>query len=160
VVHREGADDQVERSVGEGQRGRVTHQKRRPALVPVPKPVGIGPGTLHHGRIEVQAGHVQAALASQTDRQAARPATHFKHPCAVGGNRRDIGGNAIEKRAEQEPATCVVDGSIADENATWHLMASGGMAAMSHDGGGRGGRSGQEHELPRSTHHSSPVSEA
>jgi hypothetical protein len=89
---------------------------------------------------------------SKPNRQAARPATNFEHPGALGGNYRDVGSNAVEQRAEQEPAQHVIDARIPDEDASWHLMASGGMAATSHDGDSR---DGQEQELPRSTHHNS-----
>jgi hypothetical protein len=44
VVHRQGADDQVERSVGERQRGHVADQERRAAPLSVPETVGVGAG--------------------------------------------------------------------------------------------------------------------
>ena len=42
VVHRQSADDQVERSIGECQGGYVADDKRWPALVAVPRAVGVG----------------------------------------------------------------------------------------------------------------------
>ncbi len=152
VVHRQRADDQVERTVGERQRGHVADKERWPALVAVPRTVGVGSGALDHGRIEVETGHVQAVLASQPDRQMAGPATHLEHPCAVRGDRRDVGSDAPEERAEHEPAQRVVDDGIADEDPSRHPSPCGGTAAVSHDGDGRGGRSEQDHERSTSGH--------
>jgi hypothetical protein len=64
VVHRQHADNQVERLVREGQRGHVTDKKRRPGLVAAPRTVGVSSGATDHGRIEVQTGHLQAVLAA------------------------------------------------------------------------------------------------
>lgn len=68
MVHRQSADDQVERSVGERQRSDIADQKRRPALVAVLRMVGVGSGALDHGWIEVDTGHIEAVLVSQPDR--------------------------------------------------------------------------------------------
>ena len=69
VVHRQGADHQVEGSVGECQGGHVAEDKRWPALVAVPRAVGVGSGASDHGWVQVQAGHVEPVLAGQPDRQ-------------------------------------------------------------------------------------------
>jgi hypothetical protein len=124
---------------------------------PSPRTVGVGSGALDHGPIEVETGHLQAVLASQPDRQAAGPAPHLEHPCAVGGDRRDVGGDAAEERAEQQPAQRVVGDGIADEDSPRHPSPRGGTAAVPHDGDGRSGRAEQDHERSRSTHHSSSV---
>ena len=52
-------------------------------LVAVPRPDGVGPSALDHGRIEVETDHIEAVLASQPDRQVTRFAAHLKNPCAV-----------------------------------------------------------------------------
>jgi hypothetical protein len=85
----------------------------------------------------------------------AGPAPDLEHPSAVGGDRGDVGGDALAKRAQQEPAEGVVDDGIADEDASWHLVPSGGMAAVSQDYEGGGGRSGQYDEFPRLDHQTS-----
>jgi hypothetical protein len=119
-------------------------------LAALPHTVGVGSGPLDHGWIEVETRHVEAVLASKPDRQAARPATNLEHPCAVRGDRRDVGSDAPEERAEQEPvAQRVVGAGIADEDASRHPSPCGGTADMSHDGDGRcgpRGRSEQDHE--------------
>jgi hypothetical protein len=96
-------DDQVERSVGECQGGHVAHKERRPALVAVPRAVGVGLGAGDHGRVQVQAGHGEP-VAGQPDRQVAGSASDLEDLGAVGGDRRDVGGDALGERAEQEPA--------------------------------------------------------
>jgi hypothetical protein len=68
VVHRQGADDQVERAVGERQRGHVPDEKRGPALVAVPWPVGVGAGSSDHGWVQVEAGHLEPVLTAQPER--------------------------------------------------------------------------------------------
>jgi hypothetical protein len=88
------------------------------------------------------------------DPESAGPAPHLEHPGATRSGPRDVGCNAGEERAEQ-PAQRVVDGGIADEHSSWHPVPLGGPAAAPHDGDGRGGRSGQEHQRSRSDHHPS-----
>jgi hypothetical protein len=74
----------------------------------------------------------------------------------AGGDGRDVGGDALDERAEQELAQGVVDAGIANEDASRHPVSLGGMAAaVSQDGDGYGGRSGQDHQLPRSGHQAS-----
>ena len=85
----------------------------------------------------------------------AGPATDLEHPGAVGRDRGDIGGDAREKRAEQEPAESLVEDGIADEDASWHLVPSGGMAAAAQHHEGCGGRSGQDDELSSLDHQTS-----
>jgi hypothetical protein len=103
VVHRQGADHQVEGSVGECQGGHVAEDKRWPALVAVPRAVGVGSGASDHSRVQVQAGHVEPVLAGQPDRQVPGSAADLQDLCAVGGGRRDVGRDAPVERAEQEP---------------------------------------------------------
>ena len=104
MVHRQGADDHVERAVGEGQRGHVPDEKRGLAPVAIPQPVGVGAGAIDHSRVQIQTGHLQAVLASQPDRQVAWPAPDLEDPGAVGRARGDVGGDALDERAQQEPA--------------------------------------------------------
>jgi hypothetical protein len=85
-------------------------------------------------------------------RQVTGSAPDLEHPGALGRDRGDVGGDAREKRAEQEPAEGVVDGGIANEDASWHLVPTGGMAAVSQDREGCGGRTGQDHEPPTLDH--------
>jgi len=61
-------------------RGTTAGARRRP------RPDGVGPSALDHGRIEVETGHIEAVLASQPDRQVTRSAAHLKNPCAVRGD--------------------------------------------------------------------------
>ena len=58
VVHRQRADDQVERSVGELERRHVADEERRPVPPAIPRTVGVRSSALDHGRIEVETGHV------------------------------------------------------------------------------------------------------
>ncbi|HEU4397311.1 MAG TPA: hypothetical protein VFU54_05670 [Actinomycetota bacterium] len=160
VVHRQGADDQVERPVRECQRGHVADQERRLALTAVPAAVGVGSSASDHGRIEVETGHVKPVLAGQPDRQVAGPATDLEDLCPGRSDRRDVGSDAPQELAEEEPAQCVVGAGMADEDASQHPVPSGGPAAVSHDGDGRGGRSEQNHEPSRLTHHGSSVDPA
>jgi hypothetical protein len=118
VVHRQGADDQVERLAGEGQGGHVADQKRWPALVAVPRTVGVGSGTGDHGRVQVEAGHGEPVVAGQPERQVAGSAPDLEDLGAGGGDRRDVGRDAFDERAEQEPAQGVVDAGIANEDAS------------------------------------------
>src|SRR6266508_2827066 len=69
VVHRQRADDDVERPIGERQRGRVADLERRTALVAVPPTVRICSGALDHRRIEVDTGHVETVPAREPDRE-------------------------------------------------------------------------------------------
>jgi hypothetical protein len=108
-----------------------------------------------HGRVQIQAGHLQPVLVGEPDRQVAGSAADLQDPCAVRGDRRDVGRDAIDERAEQEPAQGVVGASMANQNSSRHCVSLGGLAALSQDGDGRGGRSGQDHQLPRSAHHTS-----
>jgi hypothetical protein len=94
-------------------------------------------------------------LASQPDRQVAGSAPDLEHPGVGGGDAGDVGGDALDERAEQEPAQSVVEDGIANEDAAWHLVPSGGMSAMSQDGDGRGGRAGQDRQGSRSDHDTS-----
>jgi hypothetical protein len=54
-------------------------------------------------------------LAGQPDRQVAGSAADLEDPCAGGGDRRDVGGDAPAERAEQAPGQGVVDAGVADE---------------------------------------------
>jgi hypothetical protein len=66
VVHRQRADGQVERVVGECQGGRVADQERRSALVAVPRAVGVGSGALD------MAGSRSRPVTSRPFRRASR----------------------------------------------------------------------------------------
>jgi hypothetical protein len=99
VVHRQSADDQVERSIGECQGGHVADDKRWPALVAVPRAVGVGSGASDHGRVQVEAGHLER-VAGQPDRQVAGSAADLQDLCAGGGGRRDVGCDAFDERTE------------------------------------------------------------
>jgi hypothetical protein len=90
-------------------------------------------------------------VVGQPGRQAARSAPDLEHPGGVGRDRGDIGRDACEKRAEQEPAEGVAADGIASEDACWHLVPSGGVAAASQDRQGCGGRSGQDDETSSGT---------
>jgi hypothetical protein len=94
-------------------------------------------------------------VAGEPDRQVAGPAPDLQHPGALGRDRGDIGGDAREKRAEQEPAEGVVDDGIANENAAGHLLPAGAMAAVAQDHEGCGSRAGHDDEFPRLDHHTS-----
>src|ERR671919_1522386 len=102
VVHRQRAEDHVERSVWESHRCNAADEESGAALVPVPRTVCVGSGALGHGLVDVQTGHVEAVPASQQDRQVAGPATHLEHPGALNGDGRDVLGDALEERAQQE----------------------------------------------------------
>jgi hypothetical protein len=154
VVHGQGADDQVERLVGEGQGGHVTDQERWSAPATISWSVGVGSGAGDHGRVQVEAGHLEPMM-GQPGRQVAGPAPDLQHPGAVGRDRGDIGRDACEKRAEQEPAEGLVADGIANEDAAWHLLPSGGVAAATQDHEGGAGRAGHDDELPRLDHHTS-----
>jgi hypothetical protein len=130
VVHGQGADDQVERLVGEGQGSHITDQERSSAPATVPWPVGVGSGAGDHSRVQVEAGHLEPVV-GHPGRQVAGPAPDLQHPGAVGCDRGDIGGDAREKRAEQELAEGIVADGIANEDAAWYLLPAGAMAAVS-----------------------------
>jgi hypothetical protein len=83
--------------------GRTPGRKLWPAAVPVSETVGVGAGAGDHGWVQVEAGHRQAVVAGQPDRQVAGSAPDPKDPGAGGGD----------------------------------------------------GRAGQDHEVPRSDHHTS-----
>jgi hypothetical protein len=117
--------------------------------------VGVGLCAGDHGRVEVEAGDIEPVVVGQPGRQVAGPATNLEDPRAVGGNRCGVGGDAFDERAEQEPAQGVVDDGIADEDAARRPVSSGGAAAVSQDGDGLSGPSGQDHQLPTSSHHAS-----
>jgi len=142
VVHRQGADNQVEGSFGERQGGHVADDKRWPALVAGARAVGVGSGAGDHGRVQVEAGHLEPVVAGQPERQETGPAADLQDPGAVRGDRRDVGRDAIDERAEQEPAEGVVEDGSANENASGRLVPLGGMAALSQDRQGCGGRAG------------------
>jgi arginase family enzyme len=142
-------------AVGERQRGHVANEQRRLALAAVLRPAGIGSGAGDHGRVQVEAGRLEP-VAGQPLRQVAGSAADLEDLCAGGGVRRDVGSDALDEPAEQEPAQGVVDDGIANEDSAWYPVPSGGMAAMSYDGDGCGGGAGQDDELPRSDHHTSP----
>jgi hypothetical protein len=82
----------------------------------------------------------------------ARPAPDLENPCAVGGDRRDVVSDPPDERAEDEPTHGVVDGGVANENPSRHLSPPG-AAAVPNDGHGCAGRSEQDDEPSRSTHH-------
>jgi hypothetical protein len=63
--------------------------------------VGVGSGASDHGRVQVQAGHVEPVLAGQPHRQVAGSAADLEDLCAGGGDRRDVGRDAIDEWAEQ-----------------------------------------------------------
>ena len=86
VMHLQRTDDQVERSFRERHRGHVAEEERRPVLVAVPRPDGVGPSARDHGRIKDETDHIEAVLASQPDRQVTRSAAHLKNLCAVRGD--------------------------------------------------------------------------
>jgi hypothetical protein len=113
----------------------ISAQKRRPALAGS-WTVGGGLGAGDHGRVQVEAGHLQPVLADQPERQLAGSAPNLQHPSAGGGDRGDVAGDALEERAEQKPAEGVVEDGIADEDASRHLVSSGGPVAVSPDGDG------------------------
>ena len=123
VVHRQGADDQVERSVGERHRGHVTYHERRPGLVSIGWAGGVGSCPLDLAGSRVETGHLEAVLASQPDRQTAGSATHLEHPGPVRGNRRYVRGDAADQRAQHDPAQRVVDDGVADEAPSRHPVA-------------------------------------
>jgi hypothetical protein len=105
----------------------------------------VGSGSLDHGRIEVDTCHVEAVLASQEDRQLAGPAPDLQHSGAVRGHRRDVGGDAPQEGAEQEPVDDrVIDGGIADEDASRHPSPGVRTAEVSRHGEGCGSRCRRE----------------
>jgi hypothetical protein len=86
-------------------------ERMRPAAAAQSVEVGAGAGD--HRRVQVEAGHLEPVVAGQPDRQVAGPTADLQDPGAVGGARRDIGGDALDQRPEQEPAQGVVDDRIA-----------------------------------------------
>jgi hypothetical protein len=103
-------------------------RKRRPAPLAIRYTVGVGSGAGDHGRFQVEAGHLQVVVAGQPDRQVAGSAADLEHLGAGAGDRGDVGGDALDERAEQEPAEGVVDAGMADEDAfwDWDLVPLGG----------------------------------
>jgi hypothetical protein len=91
-----------------------------------PRAVGVGAGAGDHGRVQVQAGHLEPVLAAQPERQVAGSAPDLQDLCAVEGDRRDVGRDAFDERGEQKPAQGVVDAGMADEDASRYPVASGG----------------------------------
>ena len=69
-------------------------------LVAGPRAVGVGSGAVDHGRVQVEAGHLER-VAGQPDRQVPGSAADLEDLCAGGGDRRDVGRDAIDERAEQ-----------------------------------------------------------
>ncbi len=84
MVHRQRAHDEIERSVGERQRGHVADDERWPAGADDPA-AGVGPSPFDHGRIEIETGDVEAVLPGEQERQPAGPAPHLEDPRALGG---------------------------------------------------------------------------
>jgi hypothetical protein len=50
--------------------------------------LGVGLGA-HHGRVQVEACHLEPVVAGQPKRQVAESAVDLEDPCAGGGGRRD-----------------------------------------------------------------------
>jgi hypothetical protein len=82
----------------------------------------------------------------------AGPAPDLEQPGLVRRDCGDIGGDALTKPAEQEPAEGVVENGVANEDASWHLVPSGAMAAASYDHEGCGGRAGHDDQFPSLDH--------
>jgi hypothetical protein len=147
VVHRQRADDQVERSVREPQGSYIADEEEGRRSSPDPGTLRVGSGALDHCRIEVDSGHVQAVPARQQDRQVARSASHFEDPCAARGDGRNVLGDLPEERAEQDAvAQRVVTGGIPDEDPTRDLSFPGGTADVPVYGVGRGGSRGRSEQ--------------
>jgi hypothetical protein len=67
-------------------------------LVAVPRAVGVGSGAVDHRRVQVEAGHLERVVAGQPDRQVAGSAADLQDLCAGGGDRRDVGRDAVDER--------------------------------------------------------------
>ena len=154
VVHRQGADDQVEGSVGEARAATspTSNDGRRWSRFPGGRRwlgpgrswPGPGPGRSRPARAGGPAG-------STGGRVRSRP----PGPVPRWGRPPPRRPRCFDERAEQESAQGVVDAGVADEDASRYPVASGGPAAVSQDGDGRGGRPGQDRQVPRSDHHAS-----
>jgi hypothetical protein len=102
-------------------------------------PGGLSGDEVHLGRTSV--------LASQPDRQAAGPAPHLQHADTLRGHRRDVGGDAPQEGAEQDPVSHrVVDRGIPDEDASRHPAPGVRSAEVTHHGEGCGGSGRRERD--------------
>jgi hypothetical protein len=110
-------------------------------------------GASDHGRVQIDTGHLEPVVAGQPDRQVAGSAAGLQDPRPVGRDRRDVGRDALEQRAEQESvAHRVVQGGIPDEDPTGYRSAHGTAGVPEDKRAGRGG-SAEDDEGSRSGDH-------
>ena len=134
-MHREGADDEVERGVGERQLGNAADHEDRAALGG-DRPLCVGASPLDHRRVEVEPSEFEAVLASQPVREVTGAAAHIKDLTSSGCDGGDIGRNRVVERAEEDPTERVVPGSVGHDDPAG-CMESSAAWGVSKDRDGR-----------------------
>ena len=101
-MHREGADDEVDRAVGERQRGDAANHEGG-AVLRGDRPLRVGVSPLDHRRVEVEPSDHEAVIAGQPVRELTGATAHVEDPTTRDCGGRDIGGDRVVERAEQDP---------------------------------------------------------
>ena len=134
-MHREGADDEVERGVGERQLGNAADHEDRAALGG-DRPLCVGASPLDHRRVEVEPGHLEAVIAGQPVRELSGATAHVEDPTTGRRGGGDIGRDRVVERAEQDPGEGVVASSVGHDDPVG-CMESHGAPRVSENGDSR-----------------------